>query len=306
MITLRQVEAFYWVGLLNSFAQAADKLNIGQSTISKRIQELETTIGISLFDRDKRSARLTRKGMEMLPLAEELLRLQHRFHETASNTLCVTGTFRIGITELIALTWLPKLIETIKQSYPLIILETEVDLVANLYSKLEERSIDLLLGPRIHGEDRFTTIPLAVVELAWMCSPGFYADHEPLSLARLAEFPILSQPDRSGLQIVLRRHFNRHGVPVKRTLTSNGMTALAALAASGLGFTCLPKIYFSSECEGGRLCIVSTTFRTPGLQYVTVYREDMIDSLNAKIAAMSIAVCDFSLKRKVEILENVN
>ena len=44
MVSIKQLEAFYWVAKLNSFAAAADKLNMAQSTISKRIQELEADL----------------------------------------------------------------------------------------------------------------------------------------------------------------------------------------------------------------------------------------------------------------------
>src|SRR5262245_27190783 len=78
VITIKQLEALYWVGKLGSFSAAANKLNIAQSTISKRIQELEDSLQATFFERDKRAGRLTMKGAEILPLAEEMLRLQKR------------------------------------------------------------------------------------------------------------------------------------------------------------------------------------------------------------------------------------
>jgi DNA-binding transcriptional LysR family regulator len=40
MVTLKQLEALYWIGQLGTFERAATKLSTTQSTISKRIQEL--------------------------------------------------------------------------------------------------------------------------------------------------------------------------------------------------------------------------------------------------------------------------
>jgi DNA-binding transcriptional LysR family regulator len=62
MITLRQLEALYWIVQLGTFERAAAKLNTTQSAISKRIQELEAACHITVFDRDRRGAKLTEKG----------------------------------------------------------------------------------------------------------------------------------------------------------------------------------------------------------------------------------------------------
>ncbi|CAN7251577.1 MULTISPECIES: LysR family transcriptional regulator [unclassified Variovorax] len=47
----------------------ARKLNTTQSAISKRVQELESSLGAPLFDRAQRNAKLSEKGAEVLHLA---------------------------------------------------------------------------------------------------------------------------------------------------------------------------------------------------------------------------------------------
>jgi DNA-binding transcriptional LysR family regulator len=55
-MTLKQIEAFYWAAKLGSFAIAAQRLHVTQSSLSKRIAELEQSVGATLFDRTNRSA----------------------------------------------------------------------------------------------------------------------------------------------------------------------------------------------------------------------------------------------------------
>jgi len=76
MITLKQLEAIYWIVELGSFEAASVKLNMSQSAISKRIQELEEALDVPIFDRSKRNARLTEKDEELYEGAVEML--QHR------------------------------------------------------------------------------------------------------------------------------------------------------------------------------------------------------------------------------------
>ena len=108
MPSIKQIEAFYWSGQLGSFVAAADRLNTTQSNISKRIQELEYTLGVELFDRAKRAIRMTAKGDELMRLSDELLRTHMRLRQVGKSALAVDGPFRFGVTEAVALTWLPR------------------------------------------------------------------------------------------------------------------------------------------------------------------------------------------------------
>lgn len=293
MVTLKQVEALYWVGVLGSFSAAAQKLNIAQSTISKRIQELEDVLQTTLFDRDKRSGRLTMKGAEVLGLAEEMLRLQKRLREAVGSHQTYAGTFRVGITELIAMTWLPKLISLVKAAYPKLTLEPHVDTLSNLMAKLREGHVDLVIGPRAPAEDRIASLPLSPVEQCWMCSPELYEGRTALPLKRIAEFPLLMQTGGSGLHAMITRFLTDNGVATKSVISCNGMVALAKLAESGFGVTCLPRLYFMSEVESGKLQILKTTPALPALEYAACYRQDSMDNLSASIAALAASACDF-------------
>ncbi len=60
------------------FQDAADDLSITQQAVSKRIATLERTLGVRLFTRTARGARLTVDGQAFLPHARDLLRVEER------------------------------------------------------------------------------------------------------------------------------------------------------------------------------------------------------------------------------------
>ena len=74
-MTLKQLEAFYWAAASSSFAVAADRLHVSQSSLSKRIAELEGQLRKVLFDRSGHRAALTDAGQQLLPLARRMLGL---------------------------------------------------------------------------------------------------------------------------------------------------------------------------------------------------------------------------------------
>ena len=110
MLTFKQIEALYWTVRLGTFAASAQKLHTTQSAITKRIQELEADFDVALFDRSGHRAELTARGHEVYALAEEMLGHRDRLLVRLKGQHTLTGTFRFGITEITAMTWLPALI----------------------------------------------------------------------------------------------------------------------------------------------------------------------------------------------------
>jgi DNA-binding transcriptional LysR family regulator len=143
------------------------------------------------------------------------------------------------------------------------------------------------------GEDGLTSMRLATVEQAWMCSPSLYRGPLTLPLSKLADFPLLLQPSGSGLQAMVSRLLQDNGVKAKNVISCNGMVALAKLAESGFGVTCLPKSTFSRELKAGRLQVLKTMPPLPSLEFAAAYRRDSIDNLSSIIAMMAAEVCDF-------------
>lgn len=72
-VHLRDVRTFVAVAEHLHFSRAADALFISQPALSKRIQELERLMRLELFDRDRRTVRLTAAGEALLPGARAVL-----------------------------------------------------------------------------------------------------------------------------------------------------------------------------------------------------------------------------------------
>ncbi|HEX2010274.1 MAG TPA: LysR family transcriptional regulator [Roseateles sp.] len=70
-VTLRQLQVFVAVAEALHFTRAADSLQLSQSSVSTQIKELESILGLRLFDRHTRMLRLTQAGAEILPLARK-------------------------------------------------------------------------------------------------------------------------------------------------------------------------------------------------------------------------------------------
>jgi DNA-binding transcriptional LysR family regulator len=296
MFTLKQMEALYWVATLGSFEAAAAYLNVTQSTVSKRIGELEDRFSTALFDRTGRQSKLTPKGADVRDIAEQMLRLNDRLALSARSSNAPPLRFRLGVTDLVALSWLPELLSTILARYPGISLEPEIDLTAGLLERLADRKIDFVICPRLTQDPQFINMRLGEIELVWMCSPQLHAEEDELSIEQLLRLPLLTQSKGSILRPILHDVIDNPKLPFAKTISCNNMAALAELAAFGLGITILPKAFFSKYVTDGRLRIMKTSIVLPKLEYFITYRNDYNGAFFEQIATLCRELCDFTAR----------
>ena len=273
MITFKQIEALFWIAELGNFATAARKLNTTQSAISKRIRELENLFDVEVFDRSKRSARLTEKGEELLHYAHEMLECRDRVLERISAKDVLVRFFRIGVTELTALTWLPALVDEIRTNYPRLTIEPEVELSAILFDRLMDGTIDMIIVPDVFEATQCVATPLRSVENAWMCTPALAEETlgedsaKPIPLTRIAGFTVLAQGNLSGTGRIYGRWLTQSRVGAAKSIISNNLIAQVGLTVSGLGVSYLPLQALRPLIDRGLLRTIETTPRLPRVCY---------------------------------------
>jgi DNA-binding transcriptional LysR family regulator len=294
MMTFKQLEALYWIRQLGGFAAAAHHLHTTQSAISKRIQELESTFNVQLFDRTRRGAWLTDAGERMFTVARELLEHRDSAVERFSRLELITRQVRIGVTELSALTWLPSYIGAIRERYPGISVEPDVDLSVNLRDKLLAGELDIIVVPDAFIDARVSRTELASVENAWMAKPGLIDSRGPLPLRQLNKYTLLAQAEKSGTGLLYENWLRSHGVAPAHTIRSNSLIALIGLTVSGLGVSYLPHTCLRWLVEGGMLQSVKTSKRLPKIRYVALKRANVDSALIDALIELAKRSCTFS------------
>jgi DNA-binding transcriptional LysR family regulator len=295
VITFKQLEAMYWVVKLGSFASAAHKLHATQSAVSKRVQELESLVDTPLFDRTLRTARLTDKGQEMYLMAQRLLDERERLMQQFLKPEVQEQRVRIGVTEVTAMTWLPRFVDQINQCYPKVIIDPEVDSGALLRDKLLADEIDLMIAADSFRDARFNVIPVGTLHLEWMCRPGLVKHgSQPLRVQALQEYRILTQGPQSGTGIMFQDWFKEHGLKTTDLVVSNSLLALIGLTVSGFGVSYLPPASVRPMVQGGLLEVLRVRPVLPEAPYVAITKRDRRSSLIASIVTLAQQTCDFT------------
>jgi DNA-binding transcriptional LysR family regulator len=294
VITLKQLEALYWCAKLQSFASAANRLHTSQSAISKRISELELAIGEPLFDRSRRTPRLTGRGAQALESAEQMLGLRDGLLTAEGRAAPAMRHFRLGVTELTALTWLPLLVEAVRAGYPAMSLEPEIDLSPNLCDKLARGELDLVIVPPVFARRDFVARPLRELQLGWMCAPRLLPARRGFALTEIAAQPILMQAGRSGVDVAYEQWFRDQGLSIRRIYAGNSLVALSALTMAGFGVSYLPTEYFADLVGHGLLRVLKVRGpRPPDTRYHAVHLEDAAPTV-LEVARMAARLCNFA------------
>jgi DNA-binding transcriptional LysR family regulator len=119
MTDLNSLLIFAQVVEANSFSEAARRLKIPTSTVSRRIADLERQLGVRLIERSTRSLRLTDVGSEVLEHARRSAELSEAVSNIASNHLLnVSGTLRLAAPPSISDSLLAPLVGAFQASYP--------------------------------------------------------------------------------------------------------------------------------------------------------------------------------------------
>lgn len=128
-----------------SFAAAAQTLNLSPSAISHSVKALEQDLGCILFRRSGPRVDLTEAGRRLLPLAEQLLRQMGRLREEVTGMAAAARQLRVGVPAVVCSGLLPVVLPDFQDSFPSMQLQILTEVEAMKAGASGE--LDLLLAP---------------------------------------------------------------------------------------------------------------------------------------------------------------
>lgn len=251
MANIKQIETFYWTLKLGTLQRAASKVFITQSAATKRIRELEKQSSLPIFEVNAQKNALTLKGEELLAAAESVLDSLRQLDDLRASAQRTIRTIRIGLTELVTLTWFSRFVEHLNSVYPNISLLPDVDVSARLRQKMLAGDLDLIVVPAEYVTSEMDSLLIDSVEFAWLAPPRSFTEDMPLALRSLARLPMIVQGPDSGITTRCESLFAQAGIEFKKVYGSNSLFALAALIRAGVGASCIPKALFQKEIDNG-------------------------------------------------------
>ncbi|MEJ8849779.1 LysR family transcriptional regulator [Variovorax rhizosphaerae] len=276
-MTLKQLEAFYWAANCASFVQAAERVHLSVSSLSKRISELELDLGKPLFNRDGHKAILTDAGQLLLPRAKALLAQAEEARSAVIKDVSLRGVCRFGVGEISALTWLPKVIRVARERYPELKLEPSVDAGSSLGSleqKVFEGVLDFAVIAGRPTRSAILSEHIGEAHFKWVASRSLTGKAVTVTAEMLADIPVISSPPGTGSTRVLNDWLDATNMTIGQRLSCNSWAGVAGLLAEGLGIGILPASWAIPMTRSGDLRLLKIEHPMQPLRYAFHWRKD--------------------------------
>ncbi len=287
MDKLAAMNALVKVVASGSYAEAARRLGLTRSAVSKAVLELEQTLGARLLDRTTRRVTPTEAGLAyyerclaILAQVEETEAQVSRLHDEPKGTLRVNAPMSFGTL------YLGNAIADLMIRYS--DLKVELTLTDRLVDPLEEGA-DVTVRIGTPTDSSLIARRIAPARIVLVASPDYIEKHgEPETPGDLVEHRCLSYGHTTSLQ---RWHLTENGesvsVSIASCMSSNNGDVLREAAVKGIGIAILPTFIVGNDIAAGRLKLVLPNNRPPDLTIHALYAP------NRYLAAKTRVFIDF-------------
>ena len=245
-LTFRQLRVFLEVANQGSVTRAAEALHLTPPAVSMQIKEVESQVGLLLFDRSGRTLSLSTAGEYFTVHAKRMLGAL-RDTENAMNRFkkLEHGLLTVGMVST-AKYFVPRLLALFRQDHPGI--DVRLSVTANreaLLALLESGDCDLAVMGRPPRELAARAEAFAPHPLVFVCPPGhelMRIGHPPV--AALAPYPFIVREQGSGTRQAMEKFFTEHRFEPRITMEmgSNETIKQAVMAGMGVSFLSLHTV----------------------------------------------------------------
>jgi len=289
-ITFKQLEAFVFVVDTGTFRAAASALGTTQPNISARITALEAALNVTLLIRDAGSVRLTVDGDKLLKKTRAVLWAGEALIEEAGRQELIEETLRLGVTELVACTWLQGFLRLIRDAYPQLRIQLQVDISTAVDARLMEGQLDLALHTGPFRSKAFASEPLGQEEYCWVVNSDLIARvNKKPTLPELFDLTILTHAKHTQACAALHRLAKDQGLRGERIVHSSALSACVPMVLEGLGAALLPERLVSAEITRGELHVLEPDWLPDPLRFYARYAPSRAARYVAKAAQIAKA-----------------
>ncbi len=294
-MTLKQLEAFYWAATLGTFAIASRRLNVTQSTLSKRINELEASLDQSLFDRSSKRPTITAAGEKLLAVVKQILELTESARSASGPIDQYEGHLHFGVSELSAATWFPTFANRVRDEHPKLILEPQIGEGKMLEHQVERGELDFAVIAGVGSLASIASETVAEVDFAWMGSPSRHQPFSGFGKDENNRDAVITPTSGSKMTAAFSSWASAMSIDMSRPIRCNSLTTTVGLVVAGAGIGCLPEIYVSALVERGLLAPVREMAPELRLSYSIIWRLDDTRSLITRMKALVMEDADFNI-----------
>lgn len=227
----RQLVLLAQLGSERNLGRAASAMAISQPAATKLLQQLEQTLGVSLFKRQARGMEPTASGEVLIRYARQLLSdfgmVRQEMQALRSG---LRGTLRLGSVPGAVPGLLAPALVIYKQRHPRVAVSVGVDTSDVILAQLGRGEVDLVLGRLTEGshDDEFASVPLLGEAQVVVVRAGHpLLQEQKLALRDLVQWPWILQPPGSPQRSRFEAALREAGIHARLDITESASTIVA-------------------------------------------------------------------------------
>lgn len=255
-----RIALFVSVVEAGSLSEAARRLHVAKSNLSRALSALEKELGVQLIYRNTRNFRPTDAGLGLYAQCKApYFDIKMAAENVRQNDVLLKGKFTLTAAVDLAHTVLPAIVAGFARAYPRLHVEIRgEDRTVDLVSE----GVDLALRMGRLSDSELRAAKISDISLILVASPTYLtARARPRTLEQLTEHPYISFNRRFEKQIrLLRRGGGDHRVRMNPVMAANNPLLAKSLVLEGQGVSLLPDFICYEELKAGRLTRVLPEF----------------------------------------------
>jgi DNA-binding transcriptional LysR family regulator len=260
-LNFHQLYLFYTVASHHSFSKAAQALAITQPAVSIQIQELEKSMGVTLFHRRSKGLRVTDAGETVYAYAQQIFALSGKLLETLQEAQDLkTGRLVLGASTTPGEYVLPQAVGQFRRLYPGIQLELIIANTRSIVQRILSRDIDLgMVGerPQQHSGE-LEIIDYMEDEIVLVAAPNHpIAQLSSLQAQQVVDEGLIVREVGSATRQTAERHLESLGAYPRVALELGSNEAVKQAAAAGGGIGVVSRLGVKAEVKAGVLTVLT-------------------------------------------------
>ena len=269
-LDLNHVAHFIAVADAGTFTEAARRLRLPKSTLSRAVSQLEAALGVRLMERTTRQVKLTTIGQQYYDRCKPMVAALTDASCTAVEANeTVTGTLRFTAPVEFTQTYLGPLISQFRTLHPQ--LNIEAHLTPDHVDMIDE-GLDLAFRVGDLADSSLIARKVCAPKRGLYASPTYLQKHgTPKSLDELSHHQCLTMTLPHGNQWTFTTPNNIQTVDVSGPISSNNVSFLRDMVIAGQGLALLPAFLCEYGVERGQLVHVLCDYRPRSLDVFALY-----------------------------------
>ncbi|ADP98399.1 DNA-binding transcriptional regulator, LysR family [Marinobacter sp. DSM 26671] len=245
---LRYIRALAIGGTL---AKAGELLGVHQTTVLRRLDQMEESMGVQFFERSRDGLQLTPVGETAFREADRLaIEMENLERKLVGQDSAPVGKVRLAAEDAMMSALLSPILAELVREFPDIELETLTD---NDVANLSHREADLTLRPENKPQATLEGERIASIESAVYGSARYCRRHRDMDVENRPEGCLWIIPDETFSHLATGRWYRKQLKNVTSFIRCNSLQSMHALAKAGAGLAVLPCYLGESTRELRRL-----------------------------------------------------